>query len=426
MIHKNQHFSIILLVLITFLSSCENKPSDFGKDIISPKDSVLSYTDSSTAFTVYPTIPEKVISGNVDSTFTTTYPNKLLLGHYEDNTFGRTNCRFMIEFTREQADSLLYGIDQSDIESVFIEFKIDSSFGGSDSNNITIYPINQDFSTLKYSDADPSSYYDATDIMVESNPVEYDPQSNKITVALTPDFVINYLADGQDTLCGFYAEGSTNATNEKRLVSINPYDTSGTRLLVNLTDTIKRFFVSTDDPRINLFEQDYSNATFQHSIDNPSSNQDSAFIQTMGGVETIVELDSIKNWPEEMNTIIEAKLIIPYHSSNHFAVPTQLALIAKDTAGTKTILDDDPRNSGSLEYFGGQPKDGTISFNITQYIQAIVDGEKEINRLHLLPGVYAPPDYQLLYYPAADIGRIILQTGGDNGMYLKIKYVKLD
>jgi len=105
--------------------------------------------------------------------------------------------------------------------------------------------------------------------------------------------------------------------------------------------------------------------------------QDYSFVQTMGGLRTKIQFPNLMAWKAGRNILVnKARLFVPVDSSSIgiYPVNPQLNLITKSEDGTLTLI---PDLLVSEDYAGSAYKPSTkqYEFNITRYIQSILDGK---------------------------------------------------
>jgi hypothetical protein len=146
----------------------------------------------------------------------------------------------------------------------------------------------------------------------------------------------------------------------------------------NLTQDSLRisFVVNENAARFTQFNHQYSQQV-QDLINNPGLGQDYSFVQTMGGLRTKIQFPNLMAWKAGRNILVnKARLFVPVDSSSIgiYPVNPQLNLITKSEDGTLTLI---PDLLVSEDYAGSAYKPSTkqYEFNITRYIQSILDGK---------------------------------------------------
>lgn len=179
-------------------------------------------------------------------------------------------------------------------------------------------------------------------------------------------------------------------------------------------DTLYTSFVITENSaRVNSIEHDYIN-----SPSLPSNVQkDNIYIQPTGGLKALIEIENLESWRDSVNVgINKAELVFQTDTIAsdiyNFAPPVQLLV---------TFIDDEGEEKIPLDYYfnpsfyGGYLNTSyEYRFNITQHMQAIIDGDVDNNGFYLSTGRTTPY-----------ANRVILEgTTRDSGIKLYITYSK--
>lgn len=179
--------------------------------------------------------------------------------------------------------------------------------------------------------------------------------------------------------------------------------------------------------RFNHFAHDYTSADtgiINQLSATPPTNSANVYIQSMAGLQTKVEFPYLMNWADSGAIgINKAELVIKADTSNPVALcdtfppPTALIIFGIEDDGITTFPVPDAFEGSS--YFGGTFNHATQSytFNITRYVQQILDGKRKNN------GIYIVASNGVLY-----ANRVILGGGASSSgrqMKLNITYTKL-
>lgn len=182
--------------------------------------------------------------------------------------------------------------------------------------------------------------------------------------------------------------------------------------------------------RFSIFQHDYAGYPVENHINDSISQDSIIFIQSMGGVNSIIDFTYLDTLLEKVNfdtiTINKAELIlkpafdyIPYDYKPEDYFPDQLYLyIIADS------LYAIPDYYSTSDYIDGLYIDGSYdkknqfyTLNLTHYIIKYIKGEIETKRFLILPGNN--------YENAISPGHIILKSGyHSNPIKLKIYYTK--
>ncbi|MBQ0718482.1 MAG: DUF4270 domain-containing protein [Sulfitobacter litoralis] len=150
-------------------------------------------------------------------------------------------------------------------------------------------------------------------------------------------------------------------------------------------DTLSYPYIITENSaRVNSIEHDYSMAPFQTIAQN-----ENFYVQPTGGLKAFIEIDGLEDWRDSVNTgINRAELVFKIDTIasdiHNFAPPPQLLITFIDDDGDEKLPIDYYFNPN---YFGGfLNEDYEYSFNITQHMQRIMDGDVDNNGFYLSTG----------------------------------------
>lgn len=155
-------------------------------------------------------------------------------------------------------------------------------------------------------------------------------------------------------------------------------------------DTLLNPYVITPfSARVNSIEHDYSGTEFFDGLNEETSEDSLIYIQATGGLRSKVYIDDLSLWKDSVNTAInKAELVFQVDTLasevGKYPPPRQLLFTVLDEEGREFLPVD---YLFSPEFYGGRlnTEDYTYSFNITQHVQQIIDGEAENNGFYLTP-----------------------------------------
>lgn len=152
------------------------------------------------------------------------------------------------------------------------------------------------------------------------------------------------------------------------------------------------------------FDHDYTTTKFYTPGKDSIFSPNIAYVQGMAGVKTQITFPYIKNWLSKItpNFINKAELDVPVNTSaTGIDIPSGQLYVVRDSMGVQSnILD---YNMG-LSWYGGMwdPTNHQYVFNITRYIQSIIDGKALIHGLYLIDGAETlEPNGAVLYGASA-------------------------
>lgn len=150
--------------------------------------------------------------------------------------------------------------------------------------------------------------------------------------------------------------------------------------------------------RFNHFEHNYTAGLgaipdLTNQLSTPTQTQNNTvYIQSMAGVRTKIEFPHLMDWVKDgLIGVNKAELVISVDTSDilatynidTFAQPAALILFGINDDGTTYAIPDAFEGSN---YFGGSFNSGNFQyrFNISRYIQQVLDGDRNNNGLYLL------------------------------------------
>jgi hypothetical protein len=156
------------------------------------------------------------------------------------------------------------------------------------------------------------------------------------------------------------------------------------------TDSLSSYYQLTNNSAdVPYFEHNYTNAWFADHLNQENVEDSLIFVQPTGGTKVKIEVPSLDNWADSTNYVIN-KATLTFHADttmsdfHQYPMPNQLFLkIIKDDGSEAFPVD----SQLSLSYYGGiyNSADATYTFNITQHLQAILDGTVQNLGFYLVP-----------------------------------------
>ncbi|MEA3443693.1 MAG: DUF4270 family protein [Bacteroidota bacterium] len=440
---QNSHwYSLLLFLLIISFSSCNKGDNLIGKDILPPGDEILLSFNQGVTIESFTVSVDSVISD--ENEFSSSRPH-CLLGSYIDPVFGLSKASFLTQ-VRLSKNQINFG-DDFYIDSVVLYLNLTNIYGEerqSGPQEIFIYQltdsINKDSSYA--SNIDVSGYIDEASILAHFN---YVPAYMDTVLAIPLDIdAFEFLKDTNNLIdnstfheafMGLYLTSTTvdyqgsilsfNMLSEKSKLTLHYHNYPGSSPLIPASAHSELdFLINEKCARINLFEHDYSLAQNPIQFINAHNIDDTLiYVQAMGGLKAKIKIPDLGSYFDSENIVInQARLFFPVleNSTGDFSPPTSLNLRhINDNGGDENMPD--LYHNGTLygEYFNGSYNDDIkgYEFNIAQYIQELIDGEKPNYGFYITP--YSPSDVTMP-------NRVILKGGSaNNGIKLYITYIKL-
>lgn len=150
------------------------------------------------------------------------------------------------------------------------------------------------------------------------------------------------------------------------------------------------FLINTNCVRYTVVEHDFSLSTdgaLPAALADTNAPANVTFIQTLGGTRTAVRFPNLMDLADLDQVLAKAELIMPVNGAYYpyYPPPAQLFIFRKDTAGVETYL---PDQFGGLGLIDGnfRPSENEFRFNITRYVQRVLEGSIPNNGIEVLAG----------------------------------------
>jgi hypothetical protein len=167
------------------------------------------------------------------------------------------------------------------------------------------------------------------------------------------------------------------------------------------------YYLSTNSANVSRFAHNYTNSRFFSTMNQEQVRDSLVYLQPTGGTKIKINIPSLSTWKDSANYAInKASLTIHVDTLmsdfKRYEIPTLLYLKIINDQGQEEF----PKDANlSISYYGGvyNPITATFSFNITQYLQQIITGEKHNHGFYL---VHALRD--------ASPKRVVLKSGSSS------------
>ena len=118
-----------------------------------------------------------------------------------------------------------------------------------------------------------------------------------------------------------------------------------------------------------------------------NTNAATTYVQALGGMRTVLRMPGIGSLAGEGRVLAKAELVVPVKGSYYplLAPPSQLFIFRKDEDGADAFLPDQLGGIGAIDGTYNA-SDRVYRFNITRYVQQVLNGTLEEGRLMLVPG----------------------------------------
>ncbi len=417
---KKNKILFLIILLTTTIFSCKKDPTDVGINVQPAGDLlIVEKGDSSTFFTS--TILDDSVSSDGRSLG--------LFGHINDPVFGKTTADFITQF-RIEDNNLYFGTSlQADSIVLYLDY---AGFYGDTTlpQKISIYELTKDlyYDSTYYSNFNISNYYNSSNLLSEKT---FYPRPNDTALAITlPNSLAQKFLNADtinfrnnDNFIKFFkglAFISDSAIGQSILYFSFISEKSVLRMYYkNSEDSAAQydFILNNNCERVNKFNHNYNNTNIATSLNDTSSTK--VYLQSMGGVKAKLKFEL----PEELNSkqiaINKAQLILTADDkiatqADKYPVPESLLIeLIDNTEGFDAPID----YYLSSDYFDGKynSETNTYTFNLTRYIQKIVNNEVENNGFYIIPSGNK-----------ISANRLVVLNSGENKIRLKLFYTKLN
>lgn len=402
------------------------------------------FADNTTAFLFSDTVTVHTFTETGDTILADNISTGLV-GAYKDSAFGTSIASIHIQ-PLLPSNFLVFKEDGEVIttDSVVLSLEYNGAYGNIDvQQTIDVFRIDEELSSS-------TSYYSNSTIQTQSSVLgtktffpNVDSSVTVIrpnqfggadTVRLSPQLRIrldNSLGDeilsqsGQDPVASSEnfikllkglkitpSASSVPSNNNENAILYFALTSSNTKLTIYYntkaagdTNSIQKsvdFPINSSSVRFNTFNHDYTGSAVEMAIQNNSYDSQVSYTLAMAGAQTLIKFPDFKQNFENKNlSINKAELYIPAISGNHstYGFASSIIVATKNESGELQFL---PDFFEGTSYFGGQfeATSNSYRFNITRYIQGLINGTQNENGLVLLVSGSAVKAERLVLYGA--------------------------
>jgi hypothetical protein len=408
-IFNRYRFAAIVIVLLAATTGCEES-TELGMEVLPATDLInvknLVERSSISSYTYR------------EDSLQTDEPSRTLLGTFDDPEFGRTTVDLATQFRLQYYPD--YGTNPV-VDSVRLYFYYRGVYGDTVTpQTFRVYELESplDVDAEYYQNEDLESY--ASDQLIGETQftpqVRLDSTSSDtlyslLTIALdnslgeklanadsldmvNNDIFLEYFkglyieAEKEDQEGGAILQLDAASGNGFQGSALVVYYNNDENMEAEEPDTLLHpYVISEFSARVNSIEHDYSGTSFYEGLNDETSEDSLIYVQASGGLRSKIYIDNLSLWKDSVNTAInKAELVFQVDTIasevEKYPPPRQLLF---------TVLDDEGQEFLPVDYlfsplfYGGRlnTEDYTYSFNITQHVQQIIDGEAENNGFFL-------------------------------------------
>lgn len=419
--------AIILMASFVFIS-CEKSTGSLGLDLVLDDKVVLGIKRN---------IPLKSYSTQFDSVLSTK-PQRVMAGHIQDFDFGTSDYKFVSQFLLE-GPSPDFG-ERPVVDSVKLFLPYDGHYG--DTNVLTtmkVFELTDDisadsnfYSNTKFNVGDlvatkdffpePNSNHGFNSgLLVPTLEFEVDTAwaSQRIIQASInnpEDFESNaafveYMNGLHFSTGSTWGGGKGDAALYFDLFNFNSIVRIYYRPHPDSTSALSFDLESGGATAVNTVEYDYSTAAFDLNNQDTLNGEMETYLQTMGGVATVLNFDALKTYKDSSFLINKAEIVFRMKpgAGAELAPPGQLLLL--EAKSTQNVF---VKDFLSNPLFGGVKETDALretkyTFNVTRLIHDYLNTEDVINDLIVIPTGNS-----------ATANRLVL--GGNENMFIPFEF----
>lgn len=406
--------------------SC-NEKSNLGYNIL-PEDDILNAQIIDTfSISSYTMEMDTILTKGV---------KRLIVGDFDDPIFGNTKASFATQMTLSEYPSF----STADIgDSIVLELPYSAEkynyYGDLSSNiDIKVYKITSVLSSdsVYYHTHSPESIHSGE--LMGSKIITPSPEDSLLIITLDQQYAVNFLTAEPEIY-----NTVENFRNFFRGIYVSAEKTSGAGALLKFDIAqgfkLKIYYHSESAPetqltysftgnstttvRFNMFNHDYTNASFGTIINDTTSIQDSvSYIQSAGGLRAKIKIPFITSLNDlgPIN-IYKAELVIKAESDyfsqeNLYPAISELMLTGISPTKEYYLIQE---YLGQNSYNGEQYSNNEYRFDIASYIRDIIDGKTSNHGFYLFT-----------YDGSSNFNRTVITSGKhSNKMKLIVTYTKL-
>lgn len=330
---KKLHMAAMLLAFCT-LAACNDDETDMGSTLM---DANIIYNGKSYTMTVDTAYSMR------DDSLLTTGNNEIIIGDYNDATFGRVTAQYFTQITLPNAAASI-NFDAVTIDSVVMTLVYDSIYPDATQSHSLHFEVRQ----LANAISTDSSYYAFHSIEVESGTPLYD---GTVSVAAGNGTVRLVLGGNINDILRLSGDRESFATLTKGLrIAVNvsgsdnvlvPLNLSDTRTIIRAhyrygDDTAHYDFSISNGKHFTHFEHDYAGTVMYGQATIDGANR--LYLEPLAGYNVVVSFDNaIRTFREAhpLAVIHSAELIVPVATEASGTMPKRIIA----TNGKRYITD---------------------------------------------------------------------------------------
>ncbi|MBK9513445.1 MAG: DUF4270 domain-containing protein [Flavobacteriales bacterium] len=433
---------LALLIVAITVTACRKPDEDLGLDLLpgDPLGTVVELTDLH-AYTLE------------DTAVRTSGLTRQLLGSYVDPEFGAVKAGFVAQLRLSVNIAANQDNDGLEADSLVLALPFDASvatYGNLDPQVVQVFEVTESLSvdSLYYSDRVPE--HDGSVDLVADRGGRITPKPGVRPIiggdTLVPQLRIRLSQSLAERILGEFGEpGLVDNTAfveffkglyvtvdngqqvpfEQGVLNLNLLSSGAKATLYYkdlsspTPDTQLRLDlpINQSSVRYNVVAFDRSQATtpgLAEAIADTAMIAERVYVQAMGGLRTGIRFPDLDSLTHQGKALAKAELLVPIGGTfNPFTgPPTQLFVFRKDEDGKDAFLPDQLAGLGVIDGLYSSA-DRAYSFNITRYVQGLLNGSIPSGPIELVPGS-----------SGVSVNRAVLAgpAGADGGMRLQLTF----
>lgn len=394
---KNRFTAISIVAVVVFYMSACTQDSNIGLNLL-PENSQIDHL-------ITDTVTLKSYTQNMD-TIAGSRVSKLLIGKLADPIFGITEAATAVQVSlgsfRNFSDTIM-------ADSVYLHLAYNNTdlraYGDSTVNQtVNVYRMreNLQYDSIYYADTDPNSLHE-NELMGTTQFRTADNLDSLLRIRLDDSWA-DFFMHAEDSSVYDYGEDFRRYFNGFVIsADESSPEASVVSLTLNTYSRLKVYYHTPTDPdsareanfpindfcaRLNMFKHDYNGSPIEPVI-NSEEQHSHTYIQGMNGLIMQISIPYIDKMQENGNiAVYNAELLVETSDEtvsleNIYPPVPQMIITAIDNEGNYSALTEYSSDTG---YKSIKINDsGQYRFNISSYIQNILQGNRDNNGLYIYP-----------------------------------------
>jgi hypothetical protein len=438
-------FYAILIVWAIVCVGCKEDSGLIGLGV-QPDEEFLNTDTCTTTIIAYSALHDSLITSNISTN---------MLGYIRDPVFGKTQAGIYTQF-RLSSYNVNFG-DNVMVDSLVLTLVYAGYYGDTlNSFHLNVYELTGDLSKGESYSTKSSIEHDNSNLTENNTGIDIKPtpttkqdslsSSHYLRVKLNNTFAIQkfisqsgssiYASDVEflNHFKGLYLEAD-DAGNNGCIVSLNMTHSLSGLTLYYSNDQAKglkyRFNMNDSTAHfgsVNHFDYAEANADIRDQLSgNYTSAKEVLYAQAGAGLKVVLNFPDLKETFKDKKAVIHRALLVVSHKDDalpNYSCPNALNLTCTDLSTGLTYLLPDYYLGLENSYFGGKYNQTAkeYRFNITQYIQELIEGKRDNYSLNLSVNPSATHLSRLMIFGTDPVSA----GASEKRLQLRINYTVID